>query len=117
LYVSPIIYQVNGITNLEYWNKIYHIPICFIEGVYSSQSAIEKINSSIYGISSSIFTSDRSKIETIGDDLNVGVIYGNRWGFSPGVPYSPRKRSGKGFSFSSHSFTNVVKSKSLKGFS
>lgn len=30
LYVSPIIYKVDGIPNIEYWNKIYPMPVCFI---------------------------------------------------------------------------------------
>lgn len=116
LYVSPLIYKVDGIPSIEFWNKIYSMPICFIETVTSNQSAIEQINSSIYGISSTIYSSDRALIEKIGSHLDVGVVYGNRWGFSPGTPYSPRKRSGKGFSFSASSFTNVTKSQSLKGF-
>jgi acyl-CoA reductase-like NAD-dependent aldehyde dehydrogenase len=62
-----------------------------------------------------IYTNDKSKIYEIGEQLEVGVVYGNRWTFSPGVPYSPRKRSGKSESFSVHSFPNVVKLQSLKG--
>lgn len=114
--MSPLIYSVNGIASIEYWNKIYPMPICFIESVSSQNSAIEQINSSIYGISSTIYTADKSNIENIGRPLDVGVVYGNRWGFYPGVPFSPRKRSGKGHSFSVHSYSNVVKSQSLKGY-
>jgi acyl-CoA reductase-like NAD-dependent aldehyde dehydrogenase len=74
------------------------------------------MNSSIYGISSTIYSGYKDKIYEIGKDLDVGVVNGNRWGFTPGVPYSPRKRSGKGHSFSVLSYTNVTKSQSLKGF-
>lgn len=114
--MNPIVYQVEGIPSIEYWNKIYAMPICFIEKVGSQQTAVEQINSSIYGISSTIFSSNKDKIHEIGSLLDVGVVYGNRWGFTPGVPYSPRKRSGKGHSFSALSYTNVTKSQSLKGF-
>ena len=92
------------------------MPICFIESVSSAQSAVQHINSSIFGITSTIYSSDRAKIQEIGQSLEVGVVYGNRWGFTPGTPYSPRKRSGKGYSFSINSFTNVTKSQSLKGY-
>jgi acyl-CoA reductase-like NAD-dependent aldehyde dehydrogenase len=43
----------------------------------------------------------------------VGTVNVNRWGVSPGVAYSGRKRSGKGFSLSPLSFNNVVRSKSI----
>ena len=49
----------------------------------------------------------------MGKSLDVGVVNGNYWGLSSGIPYAPRKRSGKGFSFSRDSFTNVVQSKSI----
>jgi acyl-CoA reductase-like NAD-dependent aldehyde dehydrogenase len=92
------------------------MPICFIENVTSNQSAIEQINSSIFGISATLYSNDKNKIYEIGKDLEVGVVGGNRWGFAPGVPYSPRKRSGKGNSFSVDSFSNVTRSQSLKGY-
>lgn len=63
MYVSPLIYKVDGIATIEYWNKIYSMPICFIETVTSNQSAVEQINSSIYGISSTIYSSDKAKIQ------------------------------------------------------
>jgi acyl-CoA reductase-like NAD-dependent aldehyde dehydrogenase len=106
---------VDGISKIPYWNRIYSLPVCFIEGVESNQSAIEGINSSLYGNTSVIYTNNKDKIYEIGEQLDVGVVYGNRWGFSPGIPYSPRKRSGKGHSFSIYSYPNVVKLQSLKG--
>jgi hypothetical protein len=33
-------FKVDGIATVEYWNKIYAMPICFIEAVSSNQSAI-----------------------------------------------------------------------------
>ena len=36
----------------------------------------------------------------MGSKLQVGAVNINHWGMIPGVPYSARKRSGKGCSFS-----------------
>ena len=67
LYVSPLIYEIQGIPDLDYWNKIYHLPICFIENVSSEKSSISKINDSIYGISCTIYSDDLAKIEEIAE--------------------------------------------------
>ena len=115
MYVSPIVYEAEGIADLDYWNKIYHLPICFIETVSSQQSCIGKINDTVFGVSCTIYSSEVAKIDEIGAQLEVGVVFGNRWGLTHGTPISPRKRSGLGWSCSPFSIDNVVKSKSIKG--
>lgn len=110
---SPVIYKVDGIPDIEYWTKIYPLPIVFIEGVSGIGSVAQKINESIYGNNACIFTENLEDIEKIGNELQVGTININRWGFTPGVPYAARKRSGKGFSFSRFTFDNILRSKSI----
>ena len=63
MYIDPIIYEVKGIPDLNYWNRIYNIPICFIESVSSENSCVGKINETIFGLSCSIYSSDIKKIE------------------------------------------------------
>lgn len=91
------------------------MPICFIVPVDSTGSCIEKINSSIYGITTSIFTKDKSleKIEEIASKIDVGTVNVNTWEVTDGITYSGRKRSGKGFSFSPLSFNNIVRTKAV----
>lgn len=91
------------------------MPICFVAFVDSPYDCIEKINSSIFGTTASLFTSDNhyDAIEPIGKKLDVGTVNVNTWEVTDGITYSGRKRSGKGFSFSPMSFNNIVRTKSV----
>lgn len=89
------------------------MPICFLSVVDSPQSCVEKINSSIFGTTATLFSNSLERAEVLGEKLEVGTVNLNTWELEEGIPYSGRKRSGKGFSLSPLSFNNIVRSKSL----
>lgn len=89
------------------------MPICFLAPVDSTNDCIEKINSSIFGTTASLFTNQLELAETLAPKLEVGTVNLNSWEVAAGVTYSGRKRSGKGFSLGALSYNNIVRSKSF----
>ena len=101
--------------NYNYQNLECMMPICFLSRVDSPSSAIEKINSSIFGTTVSLFTNntDLPAIENLGRRLEVGTVNVNTWEVTDGISYCGRKRSGKGFSLSPLSINNIVRTKAV----
>lgn len=58
-FITPAIFQVAAdFPNYNYQNEEFMLPICFVSFVDSSSDCIERINSSIFGATASIFTSN-----------------------------------------------------------
>ena len=78
-------------------------------------SAVIKINSSIFGNTASLFTNntDPDHITRIGRKLEVGTVNVNTWEVTSGITYSARKRSGKGFSFAPLSLNNFLRARAV----
>ena len=90
-------------------------PIVGVERVSSDADAIEKINDSKYGLTASIFSSDREQAMTLGAQINVGTVYMNRCDvLDPYLPWTGNRDSGKGISLSKHGFRGVTKLKSVR---
>ncbi|CAH0518008.1 unnamed protein product [Peronospora belbahrii] len=88
-------------------------PIVSVECVSSDAEAIEKINDSIYGLTASIFSSDRGHAMALGSQISVGTVYMNRCDvLDPYLPWTGHRDSGKGISLSKHGFRGVTKLKS-----
>ncbi|CAI5730472.1 unnamed protein product [Peronospora farinosa] len=88
-------------------------PIVGVERVSSDADAIEKINDSKYGLTASIFSSDREQAMVVGSQISVGTVYMNRCDvLDPYLPWTGNRDSGKGISLSKHGFRSVTKLKS-----
>ncbi|RQM16502.1 hypothetical protein DD237_002494 [Peronospora effusa] len=90
-------------------------PIVGVERVSSDADAIEKINDSKYGLTASIFSSDREQAMVVGSQISVGTVYMNRCDvLDPYLPWTGSRDSGKGISLSKHGFRSVTKLKSVR---
>ncbi|KAG2769656.1 hypothetical protein PC129_g2459 [Phytophthora cactorum] len=87
-------------------------PIVGVERVSSDAEAIKKINDSKYGLTASVFTSDREHAMALGSQISAGTVYMNRCDvLDPYLPWSGNRDSGKGISLSKHGFRGVTKLK------
>lgn len=90
-------------------------PIVGVEEVFSDEEAIQKINDSKYGLTSSIFTASKERALKFGEDLPCGTVYMNRCDtVDPLLPWSGQKDSGKGISLSKYGFTRFTRLKAVR---
>uniref|UniRef100_A0AAV1VLS4 Aldehyde dehydrogenase domain-containing protein n=1 Tax=Peronospora matthiolae TaxID=2874970 RepID=A0AAV1VLS4_9STRA len=88
-------------------------PIVGVERVSSDAEAIEKINNSKYGLTASVFSSDRDQAMALGSQISAGTVYMNRCDvLDPYLPWTGHRDSGKGISLSKYGFHGVTKLKS-----
>jgi len=86
-------------------------PLIAIQKVSSMEEAVEGINASKYGLTSTIFTNDRAKAAKFADQVDVGTVFMNRADYlDPYLAWQGRKDTGKGLSLSQfgfHAFTHL----------
>ncbi|RLN87860.1 hypothetical protein BBJ28_00010936, partial [Nothophytophthora sp. Chile5] len=93
-------------------------PIVGVERVSSDAEAIQKINESKYGLTASVFSSDREHAMTLGSQISAGTVYMNRCDvLDPYLPWTGTRDSGKGISLSKHGFRGVTKLKAVRSCS
>lgn len=72
-------------------------PAGVIYKVKSAEEAIELANSSAYGLSGSVWSTDLDNARTVAEQLDVGMAFVNEHGTTlPGLPFGGVKRSGVG---------------------
>jgi len=72
-------------------------PIVAIAPVENDDEAVKLINDSPYGLTASVWSSDRARAERIAAQCDVGTVYMNRCDYlDPALPWSGRRDSGKG---------------------
>ncbi|TDH64868.1 uncharacterized protein CCR75_000603 [Bremia lactucae] len=110
-YAPSLLVNCNG--SMDIMNEESFGPIVGVERVSSDAEAIRKINESKYGLTASVFTSDRDHAMTLGSQIIAGTIYMNRCDvLDPYLPWTGHRDSGKGISLSKHGFRGVTKLKS-----
>lgn len=88
-------------------------PVTCVAPTDGDDEVIKLINDSQFGLTSSIFTKDRERLFNMAPRLKVGTVYGNRClKLDPLLPWSSRKRSGRGVSLSHLGFHAVTNPKS-----
>jgi len=72
------------------------------------------MNDSKFGNAVSIFTRDIDILMRIGEQVDVGQVYGNHCNYyeCAELPHDPRKRSGRGIFLSKNAFLKFTKPKS-----
>ncbi|MCZ4080145.1 NAD-dependent succinate-semialdehyde dehydrogenase [Rhodococcus sp. H36-A4] len=72
-------------------------PAGVIYKVKNAEEAIELANSSAYGLSGSVWSTDLDNARTVAEQLDVGMAFVNEHGTTlPGLPFGGVKRSGVG---------------------
>jgi acyl-CoA reductase-like NAD-dependent aldehyde dehydrogenase len=89
-------------------------PILAVQRVNSDEEAIERMNDSRYGLTASVWTSDRARAERFGLALRTGTVFMNRCDHvDPRLPWSGVGLSGRGHSLSALGFDQLTRTRSL----
>ena len=89
-------------------------PILAVARVASDDEALERMNDSVFGLTASVWTSDRARAERFGAALRFGTVFMNRCDFGdPRLPWSGVGQSGRGHSMSILGFDSLTRPRSL----
>ena len=80
----------------------------------SDDEAIARMNDSAYGLTASVWTSDRERAEKFGLSLRTGTVFVNRCDHvDPRLPWSGVGLSGRGHSLSVLGYDQLTRTRSL----
>ena len=89
-------------------------PILAIQSVSSDDEAVTRMNDSAYGLTASVWTSDRERAEKFGLSLRTGTVFVNRCDHvDPRLPWSGVGLSGRGHSLSVLGYDQLTRTRSL----
>lgn len=89
-------------------------PILAVQRVDSDEQALARMNDSRYGLTASVWTSDRERARRFADELRFGTVFMNRCDHvDPRLPWSGVRESGRGHSLSVLGFDQLVRTRSL----
>ena len=89
-------------------------PVIGIMSVESDEQAVELMNDSPYGLTASIWTTDRQSALDLGNQLETGTCFMNRCDYlDPALAWSGVKHSGKGNTLSELAYERLTKPKSF----
>ncbi len=89
-------------------------PVVGIMQVDNDEQAVELMNDSPYGLTSSIWTEDSDAALTLGTQLQCGTCFMNRCDYlDPALPWCGVKQSGKGCSLSTLAYERLTQPKSF----
>ncbi len=89
-------------------------PILPVQAVTDDREALTRMNDSRYGLTASIWTRSRKRVDWMAERLEVGTVFQNRCDYlDPGLPWSGVKDSGRGVSLSSYGYYQLTRTKSL----
>ena len=87
-------------------------PVIGIQSVSDDEEAIELMQDTEYGLTASVYTSDKVRAEQIMDAMDTGSVYWNCCDrVSPNLPWSGRNNSGLGATLSYHGIRAFVQPK------
>lgn len=87
-------------------------PVIAVQQVDNDNDAIQLINDSQYGLTSSIWCTNQQRTESIASQLDVGTVFMNRCDYLDGyLPWSGRRNSGKGYGLSKYGFLPFLRTK------
>lgn len=95
-YVQPTL-LANVTPEMRAYSEELFGPAGVVYKVKSSKEAVELANSSSYGLSGSVWSTDLDTARSVAADLDVGMAFVNEHGTTlPGLPFGGVKRSGVG---------------------
>ena len=89
-------------------------PLLPVHRVKSDEEALEKMNDSAFGLTSSVWTEDMDRAEYFGRYLKTGTVFQNRCDYlDPALAWTGVGHSGKGSTLSVYGFHHLTRRKSL----
>lgn len=89
-------------------------PILPVAKVSSDEEAVARMNDSRYGLTASVWTRSRERVERLASVLEAGTVFQNRCDYvDPALPWTGCKESGIGSTLSRYGFLHLTRRKSL----
>ena len=89
-------------------------PVIGIAPVSGDEEAIRLMNDSAYGLTASIWTTDRERAVRVGQQIETGTVFQNRCDYcDPGLPWTGVKDTGRGCSLSKYGLLQLTRLKSM----
>jgi acyl-CoA reductase-like NAD-dependent aldehyde dehydrogenase len=89
-------------------------PLVPVMPVADDEEALVRMNDSHYGLTASIWTSDRERAERFARDLEVGTVFQNRCDYlDPALPWTGARDSGVGSTLSWYGFYHLTRRKAI----
>ncbi|KAL5638943.1 hypothetical protein ACGC1H_003345 [Rhizoctonia solani] len=116
-YVAPQV-LVNVDHNMDVMKEETFGPVIGIMPVASDEAALELMNDSPYGLTASVWTSDKPESEAaflkFVDQLETGTVFLNRCDYlDPALAWTGVKNSGRGVSLSKFGYDQLTRAKSV----
>ncbi len=89
-------------------------PLVPVMPVADDAEALARMNDSRYGLTASIWTSDRMRAELFARELEAGTVFQNRCDYlDPALPWTGTKESGIGSTLSPYGFYHLTRRKGI----
>jgi len=89
-------------------------PLVPVMSVAADEEALARMNDSCYGLTASVWTSDRGRAERFARDLEVGTVFQNRCDYlEPALPWTGARDSGIGSTLSRYGFYHLTRRKGI----
>ena len=87
------------------------IPVLTVE---SDKEALKHMADTRYGLTASVWTTDRQRAERLARELDTGTFFQNRCDYlDPALPWTGARESGKGSTLSHYGFFHLTRRKSI----
>ncbi len=89
-------------------------PLVPVAPVADDAEAIALMNDSRFGLTASVWTRDRERVERLARDLDVGTVFQNRCDYlDPSLPWTGARDSGIGSTLSRYGFYHLTRRKAM----
>jgi acyl-CoA reductase-like NAD-dependent aldehyde dehydrogenase len=89
-------------------------PVLGIQKVSNDEQAVQLMNDSDFGLTASVFTSDLTAGEALGEQIQTGTFFINRCDYlDPALAWTGIKQSGRGCTLSSLGYEHLTRPKSF----
>jgi len=89
-------------------------PLVPVASVVDDAEALARMNDSRYGLTASVWTTDRDRAERFACDLEVGTLFQNRCDYlDPALPWTGARDSGIGTTLSRYGFYHLTRRKAI----
>jgi acyl-CoA reductase-like NAD-dependent aldehyde dehydrogenase len=89
-------------------------PLVPVAPVVDDDEALARMNDTRFGLTASVWTRDRARVERLARELEVGTVFQNRCDYlDPALPWTGARHSGIGSTLSRYGFYHLTRRKAL----